>query len=113
MPSGQGQDCPEFELVLACLRWPQQYVDGERVRSLARGEISWPYLLQILGHHKVLPLFFHNLENFAAQEIPAMPATTLRTHFAANAEICRQETAQLALLHQRLGEQGIAFRTFK
>jgi hypothetical protein len=113
MPSGQRQEYPEFELVLACLRWPQQFVDGERIRSLARQEIRWPYLLEIVSHHKVLPLFFHNLETFAADAIPSWQATSLRAHFAANAEICSQEIDRLSQLNQQFQEQGIAFRVFK
>src|SRR6202046_5188444 len=56
---------PEFELVLACLRWPQEDVDGDRIQSLARQPIRWPYLLEIVHHHKVVPLFSRNLESFA------------------------------------------------
>ncbi len=70
MKPGQPVYPPEFELVLACLRWPQETVDGDRIRSLARQPIRWPYLLEILHHHKVVPLFLRNLEAFAPGYMP-------------------------------------------
>ena len=61
---------PEFDLVLACLRWPQETVDGDRIRSLAQQPIRWPHLLEIVDHHKVVPLFSRNLETFAPGYMP-------------------------------------------
>jgi Uncharacterised nucleotidyltransferase/Transglutaminase-like superfamily len=104
---------PEFELVLACLRWPQEAAGGDRIRSLASRPIRWPYLLEILEHHKVVPLFYRNLQSFAIDCVPEGAAAALRAEVMANADICRQRRTEIALLNRRLSEQQINFRVFK
>jgi Uncharacterised nucleotidyltransferase/Transglutaminase-like superfamily len=104
---------PEFDLVLACLRWPQETIDGDRIRSLARQPIRWPYLLEIVHHHKVAPLFHRNLEKFAADCIPEHAATALRASAEANAQTCLHRTQDLLLLHRLFREQEIDVRIFK
>jgi Uncharacterised nucleotidyltransferase/Transglutaminase-like superfamily len=106
-------DSPEFDLVLACLRWPQKTVDGERIRSLAGQPIRWPYLLEIVNHHKVVPLFFRNLEAFAGDCIPEEPAAALRVCARENAQTCLGRTAHLILLNHLFQERGIDVRIFK
>ena len=36
MQPGEGVQSPEFDLVLACVRWPQEATDSARIRELAR-----------------------------------------------------------------------------
>jgi hypothetical protein len=104
---------PEFELVLACLRWPQEAVDGDRVRSLAQQPIHWPHLLEIVDHHKVAPLFSRNLDRFAPGYMPDEQAAALHARVVANARICLQRTGHLIALHRLLREQQIDLRIFK
>jgi hypothetical protein len=104
---------PEFELVLACLRWPPETVDGDRIRSLARQSIRWPYLLEIIHHHKVVPLFLRNFEAFAAGYMPEEATTALRAAGATNDETCLRRTSQLLLLNRSFREQQIDLRIFK
>jgi Uncharacterised nucleotidyltransferase/Transglutaminase-like superfamily len=110
---GEREDSPEFELVLACLRWPQEAVDGERIRSLARQPIRWPYLLEILNHHKVVPLFFRNVDAFAAGDIPDEPAAALRACEAENTQSSLRRASHLLLLYRLFREQHIDVRIFK
>jgi hypothetical protein len=113
MKQGQPAYPPEFELVLACLRWPQETVDGDRIRSLARQSIRWPYLLEIIHHHKVVPLFLRNFETFAPGYMPDEAATGLRAAGAANDETRLRRTSQLLLLNRLFREQEIDLRIFK
>jgi Uncharacterised nucleotidyltransferase/Transglutaminase-like superfamily len=113
MKPGERVDSPEFDLVLACLRWPQERIDGERIQSLVRGPIRWPYLLEIVQHHKVVPLFFRNLEAFAPGYIPEEPGAVLRAGAAANAHTCLQRISHLLLLHRLFREREIDLRIFK
>ncbi len=104
---------PEFELMLACLRWPQRAEDGDRIRALAQPPLGWSYLFEIISHHKVLPLFQHNLQAFAADRVPVATATALRSSSVENAHACLQQTGELLSLNRRFREQGIDLRVFK
>jgi hypothetical protein len=104
---------PEFELVLACLRWPQETVDGDRIRSLARQPICWPYLLEITQYHKVVPLVLRNLQAFAPEFMPDEASAGLLAAGALNDEICVRRTSQLLLLNRLFREQQIDLRIFK
>ena len=104
---------PEFDLVLACLRWPQEIVDGDRIRSLAQQPIRWPHLLEIVDHHKVVPLFSRNLETFAPGYMPDEQAAVLRANRVANAHACLGRIAELVALHRQFREQQIDHRIFK
>jgi hypothetical protein len=104
---------PEFELVLACLRWPQATVDGARILSLAQQAIDWPYLLEIVHHQKVVPLFFRNLETFAGEHIPEETAAALRAATESNTRNSLQCSSHLQLLNRLFREQAIDVRIFK
>ena len=92
MKPGGAVYSPEFDLVLACLRWPQEAVDGDRIRTLAQQPIRWPHLLEIVDHHKVVPLFSRNLETFAPGYMPDEQAAALRASSVANAHICLERS---------------------
>ncbi len=104
---------PEFDLVLACLRWPQEAVDGERIRWLAQQPIYWPHLLEIVDHHKVVPLFSRNLDAFAPGYMPDVQAAALRASSVANAHTCLERAAHLLALNRLFREQQIDLRIFK
>ncbi len=113
MKPGGSVYSPEFDLVLACLRWPQDTVDSDRIRSLAQQPIRWPHLLEIVDHHKVVPLFARNLETFAPGYMPDEQAAVLRANRVANAHACLGRTAELVSLHRLYREQQIDLRIFK
>ena len=104
---------PEFDLVLACLRWPQATVDGARILSLSQRPLDWPSLLEIVHHQKVVPLFFRNLETFAGEHIPEEAAAALRASTEENTRSCLQRSAHLQLLNRLFREQAIDVRIFK
>jgi hypothetical protein len=104
---------PEFDLVLACLRWPQETVDAPRILSLAQQPIRWPYLLEIVQHQKVVPLFLRNLETFASEHVPEDTAAALRASTEANTRSCLRRSSHLQLLNRLFREQAIDVRIFK
>jgi Uncharacterised nucleotidyltransferase/Transglutaminase-like superfamily len=113
MEQGKPVYVSEFELVLACLRWPQTTVDGARILSLAQQPIQWPYLLEIVHQQKVAPLFFRNLETFAGQYIPEEAAAVLRASAEANERSCVERSSDILLLNGLFREQAIDLRIFK
>jgi hypothetical protein len=104
---------PEFDLVLACLRWPQQAADGDRIQRLAQQPIRWPHVLEIVDHHKVVPLFSRNLHTFAPGYLPDKQAAVLHASVVENAHTCLTCTAHLVALHRLFHEQQIDLRIFK
>jgi hypothetical protein len=110
---GEADYSTEFELVLACLSWPQAMADGERIRLIAQQPVRWPQVLAIAQHHKVVPLFLRNLEAFAADYIPDEVGSALQAATTANAQVCAQRTTHLAALSRLFREQQIDFRIFK
>jgi len=104
---------PEFDLVLACLRWPQEPADGVRIRALAQQPIHWPHLLAIVQQHKVVSLFSRNLEAFAAGCIPDETSTALQASAVANAHTCLRRIGHLVSLTRLFREQQIDLRIFK
>ncbi len=103
----------EFELVLACLRWPQNNVDGDRICALAEQPLDWPHVVQIVRHHKVVPLFMRNFEAFADGYMPEGTAAILRAESVTNAHICLRRTSHLITLNRLFREQQIDVRIFK
>jgi hypothetical protein len=104
---------PEFDLVMACVRWPQETIDGDRIRSLARQPIRWSYLLEIVHHHKVVPLFSRNLHTFAAGYMPDEQAALLRASTIENAHTCLRRVEHLLTLQRLFREQELDHRIFK
>jgi len=104
---------PEFELVLACLRWPQNTVDGDRIRALAEQPIDWAHLVEIVRHHKVTPLFLHNFEAFAGGTMPWEIGSTLRAECVTNAHVCLRRISHLVTLQRLFREQYVDLRIFK
>jgi hypothetical protein len=113
MKPGGAVYSPEFDLVLACLRWPQKAGDGDRIRTLAQQPIRWSHLLEIVDHHKVVPLFSRNLNTFAPGYMPDEQAAALRARSVANAHLCLSRIAHLVALHRLFREQQIDLRIFK
>jgi hypothetical protein len=104
---------PEFDLVLACLRWPQEPADGVRIRMLAQQPIHWHHLQAIVQQHKVVSLFSRNLDAFAAGCMPDETATALHASAVANAHTCLRRIGHLASLTRLFREQQIDMRIFK
>lgn len=113
MKPGGTISSPEFDLVLACLRWPQEAVDGDRIQRLAQQPIRWPHLLEIVEHHKVVPLFSRNLSRFAPGYMPDEQAAALRAGSVTNAHLSLGRIGHLIALDRLFREQEIDLRIFK
>ena len=67
----EGIHSSEFDLVLACIRWPIEPADAARIEQLARRPLDWPHLLKIVHHHQVVSLAYRNLQAHAAEQCAA------------------------------------------
>ena len=96
---------PEFELAVACCRWPPSPERDEAVLAAARS-VDWTLVARIAGRHRVEGLVWNALRR-AGAEIPAEPAARMS---GAAARIARQNlvlTAESLRLAARLEEAGI------
>ncbi len=113
MLPGDGVQSPEFELVLACVRWPVSAADAARIRVLAQQPLRWPHLLKIVHHHQVASLVSRNLEAYAAGSVPQDSLSALRTSAVQNAHTCFQGISELVRLTQLFREQQVELRVLK
>lgn len=112
MEPDEGTRSLEFDLVLACVRWPQETVDSARIRELARHGIRWPHFLEIVQHHQVASLVSRNLTS-AGEAVPQESLTNLRRLAIENAHICFQGISELVRLIRLFDQRGVAFRVLK
>ena len=110
---GEAVGSPEFELVLACIRWPLEPADAALIRNLAQQPIQWPHLLKIVHHHQVVSLVSRNLEAAASDCVPSQTLASLRAGAVENARSCFQAISDLARINHRFCEEQIDLRIFK
>jgi Uncharacterised nucleotidyltransferase/Transglutaminase-like superfamily len=104
---------PEFDLVLACVRWPQQAADAALICNLAQEPIHWSHLLRIVHHHQVVSLVSRNIEAAASDCVPPEILSSLRAGAVENARFCFHGISELARIYHRFFEEQIDLRIFK
>lgn len=113
MQPRSGVPSPEFDLVLACLRWPAGDAAGSRIRRLAQERIRWNHLLKIVHRHQVVSLVAHGIGRWASDCAPGATLAALHAGAVQNARLCFQGISELTRLHQIFQEQGIGLRVLK
>lgn len=77
---------PEAGLLLHCVR---PYLDAfaiEQIQSGLQQLLDWGFLLRMVDKHRVLPLFYKNLQSAAAGQVPPEFLAELRKRFFENAK---------------------------
>lgn len=114
--AGEAGWSPELDLLLLCARWPQRAEDCELIRARAMGQIDWQSFLQLVQHHRIVPLVSHNLlaswPNSAPVEL-APVAARLRQLAAGSAHQSLRNLAELRRVVRKLGTQAISVRVMK
>lgn len=112
-PPPRGASSPEFDLVLACLRWPLAAAEGARVRELAQRRIRWAHLLEVAHHHQVSSLVSHAVAAWAADCVPEETLAALRVAAVQNARLCFRNVSELVSLTDLFQQNGIDLRILK
>jgi hypothetical protein len=102
----------EFQLVVACCRWPPSPARNEAVLAAAALPVDWALVARIADRHRVEGLVWNALR-LADVAVPAEAGEPLR---AAAVRIARQNlvlTAESLRLAARLEEAGIGFLVVK
>jgi hypothetical protein len=107
---------PDLDLLLLCARWPQRQEDRELIRARAVGQLNWLRFLQLVHHHRLVPLVSQNLQ--AGFSDPAPPEVKdvlaeLRQLAAASAHQSLRCVAELRRIVLKLQTQAIPVRVLK
>jgi hypothetical protein len=105
--------CREIRLLLCCARTQVDPATAERLKDLLRGDLDWKYLLQMAGHHGIVPLVYQGLHTTCPEAVPPPVLKDLRNHFHARALRNQFLTAELLRLLSLLEAHGIAVLPFK
>jgi hypothetical protein len=104
---------PEVELLLPSLR---PYLDPsavEHIQAALNEPLDWDYLLQMVEKHRVLPLFYRNLNSIISDQIPAEISKELRKRFFENVKrnlLLTNELLRLLQLFQATGIRVIPYK---
>lgn len=102
---------PEFQLLLACLRWPQGEAAFARIRCCG-DDLDWQLFLRLVEHHRVLPLVQRALRQ-AGVVLPQEIDATLKQGATANAYLAMRYLAEARRLTGLLAAAGIPVRLLK
>jgi Uncharacterised nucleotidyltransferase len=98
----------EFDLLLACC----VHASGdEPIREILEGPLDWKRLLQLAGHHAVIPQLYHCLS--ASNVIPQEALPLLQQHYEANARQTLWLTRELLRILSHLQRNGIETLSYK
>jgi hypothetical protein len=103
----------EFDLALACVRWPHEPENAARIQRLCSQAVDWAQFLRILGSHQVAPLAFHNLEASAAQFVPSDILANLKASTIENTRVSFQGISELIRLIRLFRDAAIELRVLK
>ncbi|HKO19323.1 MAG TPA: nucleotidyltransferase family protein [Acidobacteriaceae bacterium] len=106
----------ELELLFACARWPQRDSDRLLIRELAAHEPDWSRLVQLVTHHRIVPVVSHNLHRALSETTAAgaqQAIAELRRHAAANAMTTLRLLRELKRVLVALDAAGVDARVLK
>jgi len=104
---------PEIELLLCCARSRIAPDATDRIHTLLRSEIHWPFLIHKAHQHGSLSLLCWNLSNHCPEAVPESAMGQLRSQFQANAQQNLALTRELLQLIRLLEEHDIGVMPYK
>lgn len=106
----------ELELLFACARWPQRDSDRLLVCELAAQEPDWSSLVQLVTHHRIVPVVSHNLHHALSETTAAdvqQAIAELRRRAAANTMSTLRLLSELKRVLVALDAAGLDARVLK
>src|SRR5579871_2389613 len=96
---------PEFQLALACARWPL----GDQVRAdiqrLTAGSLDWDQFTRIIERNQILPLAYHNLNECLPQA--AQISEVFRRKARGLASQTLSQAAELVRITEKVRSAGL------
>ena len=104
---------PEFDFLLACLRWPLEEHDRQRIRDLSRPRINPAAFAELISRHQVAPLVYRNLIDAGCEEFPLELRAQLRESARRAATYSVRRLVETARLAGELQRSAIQVRVLK
>jgi hypothetical protein len=98
----------EFELLLACCAHASS---NERIREILEGPLDWKRLLQLAGHHAVIPQLYQAL--LASNVVPQETLPLLQQRYEANVRQTLWLTRELVRILSHLQRNSIETLPYK
>jgi Uncharacterised nucleotidyltransferase len=98
----------QFDLLLACCAHVSR---DERIREILEGPLDWRRLLELAGHHGVIPHLYHCLA--ASNVVPQETLHLLQQRYEANARQTLWLTRELLRILECLEDSGIRALPYK
>jgi hypothetical protein len=98
----------EFELLVACCAHASR---DERIREILEGPLDWKRLLQLAGHHGVIPQLYHRLSS--SNVVPQGTFPFLQQRYEANLHQTLWLTRELLRILSHLQRNGIETLPYK
>jgi hypothetical protein len=103
----------EFQLLTRSALWPRWPEDRESVRVLAQGDIDWDVFLEMVELHRLTPIIFHNLTEYAKDVVPSAILLRLEKETAAKGLAALQNLSEILRLQKLFLEAAIDLRILK
>jgi hypothetical protein len=102
---------PEFQLALACARWPLCDRDREDIQRLMVKSLDWGRFAKIIERNQILPLAYHNLNEC----LPGAPQVceTFRRKARGFASQTLSQVAELVRISEKVRKAGLEVVTLK
>jgi hypothetical protein len=97
----------EGELVVWCARTTVPGDLRARIRQRVQGRVNWTRVLELAGHHGVIPLLYRTLSSVCAELVPDSVLVRLRQKAQACALLNRAQAKELGRLAEAFAEQGV------
>jgi hypothetical protein len=103
----------EFQLLTRSALWPRRPEDKDAVRTLAQQSIDWNVLLEMMELHRLTPIIFHNLRDYAKDVVPQEILLHLEKKTASRGMAALQNLSELLRLQKLFAEANIELRILK
>ena len=103
----------EFQLLTRSALWPRWPEDRELVRVLAQENIDWNVFLEMVELHRLTPIVFHNLTEYAKDVVPSAILLRLEKETALKGLAALQNLSEILRLQKLFLKAAIDLRILK
>jgi len=104
---------PEDELILCCARTKVNSEIKDKISSLVHEDLDWDYLLRMVSRHRLMPLFYSNLNSICPELVPENLLNRLQGNFYENVHKNLLLTGELIKVLNLLESKGITGVPYK